>query len=674
MNPGNPPPRRAPFRHDVHALRALASVFVLVFHVNPDLLPGGFAGVDIFYVISGFVIFRGLFANAAHRSVLAFYRRRLFRIFPNIVATTGLTLFVGFLLMTPDELSRLAGSALASLFSVSNFYFADRLGYFAPAVAATPLIHFWSLAVEEQFYLLTPPLLALFAWCRTTRAIVIAILAIIGLSFAMNCFMVYGLNDTTRAFYFPFTRFWEIGLGVLLAAVEPHLRLSPPTRRLAIGLAIAGLIASGFALSAEIAFPGLAALLPTLATALFILAASDALPAATRLSRSRPVVFLGDISYALYIVHWPIIAFWNILKGTEKGWPAELLLLALCLTAAVAMRQAVELPFIRLGRRPSVARPALGLGGGIAALTAIALLTLSTNGFPIRLNAEARDLLARTEAAPRHNTSCRGPGIDYVAKTSHFALCGADTPPRYLLAGDSHAGMIAPELNGRLAERGFSGLLSTMADCQMLFGTTTAKAKNRANCATLHDDILKVIAREKIGVVILVNRWANIASPVRAPYDGGAPKGLFDADKGGPISFADALDQTIRAIREAGAEVLLVGPVPEMNFDVPSAVLRRAQIGIPVPDFHRSDVDLRQSTVVSAMAAVGAADGVSVVQPDDTLCDAATCAYAKGGLPLYEDSNHLNAIGAELITAPIADAVVKILEQRTRMIAAPKSP
>lgn len=674
MTPTYPSPRRIPFRDDVHALRALASVFVLLFHINPDVLPGGFAGVDIFYVISGFVIFRGLFADETHRGVLAFYRRRFFRIFPNIVATTGLTLAVGFLLMTPDELSRLAGSALASLFSVSNFYFADRLGYFAPAVTATPLIHFWSLAVEEQFYLLTPPLLMLFAWCGTARRIAAAILAIIGLSFALNCLMVYGFNDTTKAFYFPFTRFWEIGLGVLLAAVEPHVRLSPAVRRLALALAAAGLLASGFLLSAETVFPGLPALLPTLATALFIFAAADALPAARRLFRMRPVTLLGDLSYALYIAHWPIIAFWNILRGTEKGWPAQLLLLALCLAAAVALRQAVEVPFIRLGRRKSVARPALGLGAGIAALTALALATLMTAGFPVRLNAEARDLMARMEAAPRHTAACRGSGIDYVATTSRFALCGAEGPPRYLLAGDSHAGMIASALNGRLAERGLSGLLSTMADCQMLFGTTTAKAKNRASCTTLHDDILTVIGREKIDVVILINRWANLASPVRAPYDGGKPKGLYDADKGAPLPFAEALDRTVRAIRAAGAEVLLVGPVPELNFDVPSAVLRQAQIGVAVPETRRADVDLRQSIVQAAMAAVSKADGVAVVQPADTLCDATACAHARDGLPLYEDSNHLTPVGAELITAPIADAVVGILERRTGMISLPTSP
>lgn len=664
MTSGTPSPGRAPFRTDVHALRALASVFVLIFHINPDALPGGFVGVDIFYVISGFVIFRGLFADDRHRGVLAFYRRRFFRIFPNIVVTTGLTLAVGFVLMTPDELARLGGSALASLFSVSNFYFADRLGYFAPAVTATPLIHFWSLAVEEQFYLLTPPLLMLFAWCGTTRRVVIAIAAIIALSFAANCLMVYGLDDTTKAFYFPFTRFWEIGLGVLLAAIEPHLRLSAGLRGLLVGLAVAGLVASGFALSAEIAFPGLPALLPTLATALFIATASDVWPAAARLYRWRPVAFLGDISYALYIAHWPIIAFWNVLRGTEKAWPSELLLLVLCLVAAVALRQLVELPFIRFGRRASVMRPALGLGGGIAALTVVALAMLATNGFPVRLDAEARDILAKVATAPHHDASCRGTGIDYVAKTSHFALCGADASPRYLLAGDSHAGMIAPELNGRLAEHGLSGLLSTMADCQMLFGTTTAKPKNRANCATLHEDILKVVVREKIDVVILINRWANIASPVRAPYDGGEPKGLYDAERGAAIPFAEALDHTVRAIRAAGAEVLLVSPVPELNFDVPSAMLRQAQIGVPVPVTRRADVERRQSIVEAAMAKVAKMDGVSVVDADAVFCDAATCAYARDGLPLYEDSNHLNAIGAELVTAPIADAVVRMLDKR----------
>lgn len=668
MNLGTKRPEQALFRNDVHALRALASVFVLIFHINPDVLPGGFAGVDIFYVISGFVIFRGLFADEKHRGVVAFYRRRFFRIFPNIVATAAVTLAIGFVLMTPDELSNLGGSALASLFSVSNFYFADRLGYFAPAVTVTPLIHFWSLAVEEQFYILTPPLLMLFAWCRTTRSIVIAILTIIALSFAANCLMVYGLNDATRAFYFPFTRFWEIGLGVLLAAVEPFISLKPAARRLALSLAIAGLIATGFALSAEIAFPGLAALLPTLAVVLFVVATADAEPAAARLFKLRPVVFLGDLSYALYIAHWPIIAFWNILRGTEKTWQTELVLLALCLAAAIALRQLVELPFIRLGRRPSVARPALGLAGGIAALTLIAVATLMTDGFPVRLNAEAQDLVAHLEAKPPHQASCLSVRYDYTAETSHFSHCGGNSAPRYLLAGDSHAGMIAQELFGRLAEQGQSGLLSTMADCQMLFGTTTAKAKNQASCAALHDDILKVIRQEKIDVVILINRWANIVSPVRAPYDGGKPKGLYDAAKGGPVPFAEALEHTIQAIREAGADVLIVSPVPEFNFNITSAVLRQAQIGVPAPKTRRADVDLRQSYVMPAMVEVGKSDGVTVIDTDDVFCNATTCAYAKDGLPLYEDSNHLSAIGAELVTAPIANAVDKILDSRRPMM------
>ncbi len=664
MSFGNQRPGQALFRNDVHALRALASVFVLVFHINPDMLPGGFAGVDIFYVISGFVIFRGLFANEEHRGVIAFYRRRFFRIFPNIIATTGVTLVVGFALMTPDELSNLGGSALASLFSVSNFYFADRLGYFSPAVTVTPLIHFWSLAVEEQFYILTPPLLILFAWCRTMHSKIIAILAIIVLSFAANCLMVYVLNDTTKAFYFPFTRFWEIGLGVLLAAVEPYVSLKPSVRRLALGLGLVGLIATGFSLTAELPFPGLAALLPTLAVALFIVAAAEAEPNAAPLFKLRPVVFLGDVSYALYIAHWPIIAFWNIVRGTEKTWQAELVLFALCLAAAVALRQLIELPFIRLGRRPSVARPALGLAGGIAALTFVAVAAVVANGFPIRLNAEARELIARVNATPHHSATCRTPGFSYVAPTSHFAQCGADANPRYLVAGDSHAGMISAELNGRLAEHGFSGLLSVMADCQMLFGTTTTKAKNRASCAALHEDILKVVRQEKIDLVILVNRWANIVSPVRAPYDGGKPKGLYDANKGEPIAFAEALDRTIRAIREAGADVLIVSPVPEFNFNVSSAVLRQALIGVPAPKTRRAEVDLRQSYVMPAMLAAGKEDGVGVIDTDDMLCDAVTCAYERNGLPLYEDANHLNAIGAELVTATIADAAEKYLDAR----------
>ncbi len=659
---------RAAFRHDVHALRALASAFVLVFHINPDMLPGGFTGVDLFYVISGFVIFRGLFADERHRGVVAFYRRRIFRILPNIVATAILTFAAGVVMLTPGELSNLGGSVLASLFSVSNFYFADRLGYFAPAVVTTPLIHFWSLAVEEQFYILTPLLLGLFAWCGSTRRIVYAILVIIGLSFAVNCLMVYGLGDTVKSFYYPFTRFWEIGLGVLLAAVEPYIRFPPAISRPAIGLGTMGLVASAVLVTEEVPFPGVPALLPTLSVTLFIIAAADSGAATTRVFRLPPISFLGDLSYALYIVHWPIIAFWNMLYGAEKNWLSQLLLLVLCVLAAFAMRQLVELPFIRFGRRSNAVRPALGLVGCMTTLAFVAAASVLTDGFPIRLNTEARDLVARMNVEVEHTTSCfDGVSLSYLTNASRFSRCGPPTAPRYLLAGDSHAGMISTALANHLAEKDHSGFVTTLPDCQMLFGTMTAKKKNRAACAKLHDDIVTLVRREKIDVVILASRWANITSPVRAPFDGGKPKGLYAAASGAPMSFEDALGQTITAIREAGADVVIISPVPELTFDAPSAVLRQAQLGVPVPRMLRTDVDLRQSFVMPGILNAGKMDRVAVINSDDIFCDTVTCSYTREGVPLYIDSNHLNPIGAELLAVPTAAAVEKILDERSAM-------
>ena len=354
------------YRPDIDGLRALAVGVVLVFHAFPGLLPGGFVGVDVFFVISGYLI-SGIIldAVAAGRfSYANFYARRIRRIFPALGVVLLAALAAGWFLLYADDYERLGHHAAAGAAFASNFAFWREASYFDGASDLKPLLHLWSLGVEEQFYLAWPILLVTAA--RWRRGPLAATLAIGTASFLIAIWTVR--IDRTPAFYAPWNRFWELLAGAMLASIQADAAFDARMRALVSRPALANLAsAAGFAaiaagvllIDSSRVFPGLWVLLPVAGTALLIVAGPQAWANRTLLSQP-PVVFIGLISYPLYLWHWPLLSFAQILEGARPSPSIRLALLALSVALAWGTYRIIEWP-IRFGPRGRIAVPALGV-------------------------------------------------------------------------------------------------------------------------------------------------------------------------------------------------------------------------------------------------------------------------------------------------------------------------
>ncbi len=663
------------YRLEIDGLRAIAVLLVFAFHLDISPLSGGFAGVDIFYVISGFVIFRSVLYEMEHGgfSVRAFYRRRARRILPALMVVILFSLCAGLFVLTPNGYANMVYTALAALFSVSNIYFFDHSGYFAASAKNIPLLHTWSLGVEEQFYLMVP-LLFLVTRRSTGRARLQGILVgVVLLSFAYNLVEIYGLANDNNAFYLPMSRLWEIAVGGLVALNERFrpresgpARLAGSTALAALGLL--GIAASALFIDSATPFPGIAALLPVVSTALVILA--DVRPGSLshRLLSARPMVFFGHISYSLYLFHWPLVVFAGLHFGRSlSAWEKGLVFLGAVLLSVLSWKY-VEQPFrARRGDDAwSRTRNSLTvLGLGILVLCAFAL---GTRGFAGRMNADAREVARLLELDNADNKPCVPvPRLNVIPKAKVCSPYPVGERVDYILWGDSHAGMLAQGLGERMHASGKSGVVVTMADCAPLLGIYTSKRKNRAECARLADHIVDIVRDWHVPVVVLASRWANLASPVPSPGDGGLSKKLFDGENPGVgIDFHSALLRTVRRLSDLGAHVVVVGPVPEIAFEVPDMLIRASNWNLPLPVSPRADFDLRQSMVLEALEKIARVPGVTVVYPHAALCDAERCAVAEGLRALYVDDDHLSLLGTRRIVPAIADAVFSEFPTRER--------
>ncbi|MFO0456883.1 MAG: acyltransferase family protein, partial [Alphaproteobacteria bacterium] len=300
-----------PYRADIDGLRALAVIAVMIFHAFPSSLKGGFVGVDIFFVISGYlissIILRDL--HAGEFSFAGFYARRIRRIFPALALVMFAVLAFGYFALLADEYMQLGKHVGAGAAFLSNVVLWREAGYFDNASETKPLLHLWSLAVEEQFYILWPALLYLcWRWRCSTLAVLLTVTA---LSFAANLASLR--YDLSLAFYSPFTRFWELSAGAVLAYlnVTRPLMLRPNLQNAMSWLGLALILAACFGLRKSLSFPGFWALLPVVGACLMI-AAGAAAPV-NRWLLARPwMVGIGLISYPLYLWHWPLLSLARI--------------------------------------------------------------------------------------------------------------------------------------------------------------------------------------------------------------------------------------------------------------------------------------------------------------------------------------------------------------------------
>jgi peptidoglycan/LPS O-acetylase OafA/YrhL len=435
----------ASYRPEIDGLRAIAVAAVILFHGQLAPLPGGFAGVDVFFVISGYLI-GGLILDdlaAGRFSLLRFYERRVRRIVPALVVVLTATTVAMALLADPPQLLAYAQSLLSVVLMVSNLFFGAKSGYFAPALADAPLLHTWSLAVEEQFYLAFPPLLALL-WRRGWVPGGLAVLALASLALAVWLWP----RDPDLAYFFPLTRAWELLLGALAVVIERRWRLSGRPLLAALGLA---LILSALGLQTEAsAYPALPALWPTLGAALVVVF-SRADRGVGRVLASAPFVALGLVSYSAYLWHQPLFALARIVLTDPPGWTVRAGLAGLTLVLAWASWALVEQPFRRPRRRWLPDRRPLFAAAGLAGL-ALALVaglgwasrgndTLWRAGHPDQ--ARMLDLILAAQASdgpPADMAPCRFnlTRIDAAAR-DRIARCAKTEGPAAVVLGDSHA-------------------------------------------------------------------------------------------------------------------------------------------------------------------------------------------------------------------------------------------
>ncbi len=617
------------YRPDVDGLRAIAVLAVLAYHAFPHAAPGGFAGVDVFFVISGFLI-SGIILEGLREGSFGFadfYWRRVRRIFPALVLVLAASLALGWLLLLPDEYSQLGRHVAAGAAFVSNIALWREAGYFDSAAELKPLLHLWSLGVEEQYYLAWPLLLYLFrARPRRMLAMIVALGAV---SFAANLWLV--AERPSAAFYLPVSRFWELMAGSALAFFSVH---GARQARFADAQAAGGLLLLGAALAlldGTRAFPGWWALLPVLGTVLLVSAGPHAW-INRRILAQPAMVFVGLISYPLYLWHWPLLAFARIAHGGEPPAALRLALLALSLALAWLTYALVE-KRIRRAQRPSLRRMALpALAGSMAALGGLGLLALQSQLMPLSASLP----LIR-------EVSLASTDWDYVGDQ----VVPGDSRKAVLFFGDSHMQHYWPRIHKVVSERAApvrTVIFKTTGGCAPVPGIE----RRGQQCSRFVDEGLQLALRPEVDTVVLAASWVGfvqradyyrVGDPAAAPLDVLAPQNAW---------VLKGLEAALRRLTAAGKRVVIVLSSPRGDAFDPKSVIQREgmTIGVraglaPVP---RSKLVQLTSPIDARLIAVAAAAGATVIDPTDALCGASHCPAADElGRPLYKDESHLRA-------------------------------
>ncbi len=609
------------YRADIDGLRALAVTVILLFHFGVPGWRGGYLGVDIFFVISGFLITTIIQRELAtgQFTIGGFYKRRVRRILPAMLAMLVVVLAAGFVLLLPYDLIDLAWNSLATLFFNANNYQLFGAGYFARSSELKPLTHMWSLGVEEQFYLFFP--LVMMFLSRFRRPIVIGViaLAVAGSWFAYTFGMVMGAYN--YVFFLIPTRAWELGAGSLIALVQFGRAPAASRPVLATAMSVVGIAA----IAVGIAFDAMArgwlqpSTFAVIGTVLLIVSL-DRGSWLRPLFAAAPVVFVGALSYSLYIWHWPIVAmlrYWLVREPTGMEYAGAAL--ATVILAYLSWRF-IEEPF-RKRTMPfrTIARVCI-----VASLTVIIASTaiILGKGFVGRFDAKAVSLAASVDGNYRCSI------LDYVpvngSRGCRMNLPGDAQSAQFALLGNSHAQMYAPVFRDMLIERDVPGVLVSSSFCVPSLGANISAA-----CVSgVRRDIENIAALPNVRTVVLAFNWDYrryhlIGDPL--PVD----------------QMLVGVDQTIARLREAGKAVVLLGPLAQPGYDFASVIGRRLAYGRPLEQRlaePRAEFDRWATPII---AHYQSRKDVTFIRPDQVQCDAVQCSYAKGDTALFSDDNHL---------------------------------
>lgn len=663
-------PQRDSYRPDIDGLRSIAVVSVILFHAQLSC-PGGFVGVDVFFVISGYLITKIIERDLEQRrfSVMRFYQRRIRRIFPALFAMFLVSACIGFYLMPPLELQDLGKSLVAAAAFCSNILFYRQSGYFDTSSTLKPLLHTWTLSVEEQFYIFWPLMLAAFSARFLSKWKMPGVLLILFGSLLLSAYWVNHLPNA--AFYLLPSRAWELALGAVLSiAPVPELLRRLPRRFADVAslLGLAMLVASITIYDTILPFPGFAALLPCTGAALIIAAGEGGASLGGRVLSLRPLVWTGLISYSLYLWHWPILVFARMFVNRELHTGESVGLVVLTFGISWLSWRSVESPFRNPQMMGGTSR--IWVVGGLtmtALFIAIGALLFLSGGFPQRSPEVARSLAKEQREA---NT--------LLTDSPCLVLYGAMLPPRekclfgaitpasgytVVLWGDSQAAHFASVLSEIGQHIGITTRQITKANCPPVPGIRILSDKSTdTDCPAFNDIALKtILADQQVRVVVLSARWTPLAEGTMAVPMGNQRPNSNDSRQ----LFVASLRRTLATLIGSGRKVILIGQVPGGELS-PFTCLARARFNhwteSPCLSMPATRPARTENLVKQALSSAANANPTArILYPYDRLCGDQTCQLVSNGRPLYLDATHLSSAGARLIKTDLEKSITAAL-------------
>jgi len=636
------------YRPDIDGLRALAVVSVLLCHVGLSC-SGGFVGVDVFFVISGYLIARLMLKEIAAGtfSLVDFWERRIRRILPALAVVVAGSFVAGWFLLVPSEYRAFGRSVVSLAIVQANIFFSHEVGYFAPAAEEKPLLHTWSLAVEEQFYLVVPLLFLGAIRLRGTKFLTSAVAMLMLASFAAN--VVGTANGDPQSYYWLSTRAWELLCGTATAFVAGRrLIIRPAQREFAAALGLLGIVLPVFLYDQSTPFPGFAALPPVLATALLIHLGEGASQSNTarpttvhRLLALRPVVFVGLISYSLYLWHWPLLVFLKRHNIVELTLAQRFAVVAGSLVLAAITYRFVERPFRR--RDPETSRRLAfgGAGAAFACLLIAGLVVRGNDGFPDRLPEQARRFADSGRMDRRYLRELTSDdmrrGLPRVGATN--------VEPRLLVWGDSHAMAVLPTIDAECRASGLAAEAAVHSGWPPLLKHSATTVPHRRDEADAFS--AAVIAHVEAGrteAVVLAACWS-----------------LYEADP----EFAASLLATVERLHSTGVRVYFLKDVPKFSFDVAAVLTRQAwrnrdpaKLTITAAEYEAQnpiyaellpELERREVVILDPIPFLVADKSSGTIRPFDSAGS------------FYRDAGHLSMHGAERIR-PAFDPLIADLK------------
>ncbi len=620
------------YRADVDGLRALAVLLVVFYHAGLGF-PGGFIGVDIFFVISGYLITGQILVDLDRNSfsLSQFWLRRIRRILPASTAMVLVTLLVGFFVLLPIDYEELAESAIYQQLMLANFYFWKNGGYFDGPSDLKPLLHMWSLAVEEQFYLFYPFFIALL-YRRSRQTAFFGLIAVFIVSLALSHIGVQVYR--TPSFYLLPTRAWELLLGALIWWIPslPSSRTIYPyiaTIVSLLALSAIGIVTTFY--TKETPFPGMAALPPCVSTAALIYIHKNCDTLVSKALSHPWVVYIGLISYSWYLWHWPLFAFSRYFYGLEFSMGVGVVLLLTSFLIASASYHYIETPF-RKGRfrnwRPQRLLVFVGLSAFITLCTSFVITR--TSGARFRFSDKINELVFKQKGGVLSKVDgvLFVEGTDQLCGVGKSSVIGPSDPIDFIVWGDSHARMLYETVDMIAKELDLQGVVASKSNGGP-FLEKLSKNHNLYNAK-----VWEVIRQRKIKRVLFVGKWE-------------------DKLKKNSVDEQTAFLNLIQILRQQGTDVSIMMQVPRQNFD-PNAVIARAlYFNYPIPKGISKSQYQQGKESLSEFFEIALKLGCELIDLPEKFFDENGMSYlGHEGKSYYWDDDHLSPLGVQELLAP----------------------